>query len=166
MAKQRSAKSCLTPSMGNLPNMEDVGSRRRKRLRPDSGVSGGAPIPKLELTSLIGALEAIVSTARRQGSGSIPFQVFLPASLQRHESNLHEPGILRELLKHSIVIRTACTLSEGLRTGWLQVIFSIPRVSESGKLLPPEPMPPIGASNITASATSIAAATLPPARGK
>src|SRR5205809_43650 len=120
MGRQRSAKSSSTASTGNLPSMDDVGLKRKKRSRPDSGASGGGPIPKLELTCLIDVLEAIANTVKRQGNGSIPFQVFLPQSQRPHEPNWQEPGILRELLKHSIVIRTACTLSEGLRTGWLQ----------------------------------------------
>lgn len=141
MPRQRSSKCSLTASPANSRKRVDAGKRLLKRRQEDAGAPGGGDIPQLELSCLTEILAALASTVKKQGSGNIPFPLFLPQSLVGRESSWREPRMLLELIKRCIVIRTAFTLSATGSTGWFQVILSIPRVSESGKLSREETMP-------------------------
>src|SRR5579864_40789 len=166
MARRRSQNPSSTLFTGNSLSKAEDGYKRKVKSADPNGPPGGAAVPSMSLGSLIEILEALASTVRRQGNGGIPFPLFLPQWLQRDELSWRAPGMLPELIRRSIVIRTAFTLNESGTNGWLQVIFSIPRVSDDGKLSPPAQTPTTGASSTTESGASTVAATSPLRRGK
>lgn len=166
MPKRRSRNCSSTPLLENSPSTAGAGCKRKKSPLRESGGSGTPEIPRVELSCLSEILEALCSTVKKQGRGTIPFPLFLPVSLQHLESSLREPGILRELITRSIVTRTACTVSQSGSTGWLQVVFSIPRALANGRSITPVVTPTTGDPNVTGSGTATAATISPRQRGK